>query len=107
MNTEQQRRNQTKVLRVFFRAFAESSPGFTAKPRRARRFREKNPFLPAKDFSLRSPRVRGEVRSSALSLRSAAWRLNSKLGKNESVDSCFLAGTVPRRLCSSVVPFLL
>jgi len=44
MNTEQQSRNQTKVLRVFFACFApsrwKSRPGFTAKPRRARRFRD-------------------------------------------------------------------
>jgi len=48
MNIEQQSRKQTKVLRVFFACFApsrwKSSPGFTAKPRRARRLREEKSF---------------------------------------------------------------
>jgi len=56
MNTEHLSRNQTKVLRVFFACFApsrwKSSPGFTAKPRRAPRFREEKSFPAGKRFRL-------------------------------------------------------
>jgi len=49
MNTEQQSRNQTKVLRVL-RAFAVK-----VQPRIHREdFAKKNPFLPAKDFRVSS-----------------------------------------------------
>jgi len=42
MNTDQQSGSQTKVLRVFFACFAPSRwKRFTAKPRRARRFRRR------------------------------------------------------------------
>jgi len=55
MTTGQQSRNQTKVLRVFFACFApsrwRSSPGFTAKPQRARRFREEKSLPASKGFS--------------------------------------------------------
>jgi len=55
INTEQPGRNQTKVLRVFFACFApsrwKSSPGLTAKPRRARRFREEKSFPASKGSS--------------------------------------------------------
>src|SRR5439155_14341321 len=48
-------RNQTKVLRVFFApSRSKSSPGFTAKPRRApraRRFRAEKSFSASKGFS--------------------------------------------------------
>jgi len=50
MNTEQQSRNQTKVLRVL-RAFAvKVQPRIHREAAKSANFAKKNPFLPAKDF---------------------------------------------------------